>query len=254
VIRNLEKGLKRKFGRKESFSRRELFDFLKGFDPEMKEGTLSWRIYDLKKNNIIRSVRRGKYTISSQPEYEPEISRELLKLGKFVAQQFENIQFCLWETSWINEFSRHQSRKKLIIIEIEKEFIETLYYKLQDGFSYDLFLNPDEKTIEFYVSESPQPVIIKKLITRSPVVKRTEKKVELYIPKLEKLLVDLYSESKLFYFYQGAELTQIFENALKHYPLNYTTILSYAGRREKEEEIRQFLTDNLYHLVKDIIS
>ncbi len=124
---------------------------------------------------------------------------------------------------------------------------------MKDNFGFDFYLNPDEKAIDYYISESQHPVIIKKLITRSPISKLTEKKIKVYTPLLEKILVDLFTESKLFYFYQGAELIHVYENALKNYALNYTKLFSYAKRREKEQDIKQFMTNHTYNLVKNII-
>lgn len=249
----IENRLIEEFKDRNAFSREDLFDFFKYFEPDLKEGTFGWRIYDLKNKNIIKSVRRGSYTISYKPKYKPEISGEILKLAKAISERFEDVKYCLWDTDWINEFSQHQSGKKLIIIEIEKDFVESLYYELKDNFRFDFYLNPDEKAIDFYISESQSPVIIKKLITRSPISKRTEKRIKFYTPLLEKILVDLFTENKLFYFYQGAELMHVYENALKNYTPNYTKLFSYAKRRDREQDIKQFMTNNIYHLVKGVI-
>lgn len=240
------------FKNRESFSREDLFDFFRYFEPNLKEGTFGWRIYDLKNKNIIKSLKRGLYVISYKPKYKPEISQEVLKLSKKITERFEDVKHCIWETTWLNEFSQHQSSKRIILIEIEKYFTESLYYDLKDSFRHDIFLNPDETAMEFYVSESNQPVIVKKLITRSPIGKRTEKRVKLYTPLIEKILVDLFSEEKLFYFYQGSELMHIYENAINSYTINFTKLLSYAKRREKEQDIKSFMTNNMFHLVKDI--
>jgi len=249
----IENRLIEEFKDRDAFSREELFDFFRYFEPDLKEGTFGWRIHDLKNKNIIKSIQRGYYTISYKSKYKPEISGEVLKLAKVISERFENVKYCIWDTDWINEFTQHQSGKKLIIIEIEKDFVESLYYELKDSFRFDFYLNPDEKAIDFYISESQKPVIIKKLITRSPISKRTEKRVKFYTPLLEKILVDLFTENKLFYFYQGAELMHVYENALKNYTLNYTKLFSYAKRRDREQDIKQFMTNNMNHLVKDII-
>ncbi|MCF6358913.1 MAG: hypothetical protein L3J54_14020, partial [Draconibacterium sp.] len=240
----IENRLIKEFQERDTFSRNELFDFFRYFEPDLKEGTFGWRIYDLKNKDIIKTIRRGYYTISYKPNYITEISEELLKFAKVISEQFEDVKYCLWDTDWINEFSQHQSGKKLIIIEIEKDFVESLYYELKDSFRFDFYLNPDEKAIDFYISESQSPVVIKKLITRSPITKRTEKKIRFYTPLLEKILVDLFTENKLFYFYQGADLMHVFENALQKYTLNYTKIFSYAKRRKKEQDIKQFMTNH----------
>jgi len=249
----IENRLIEKFKNRDAFSREELFDFFRYFEPDLKEGTFGWRIYDLKNKNIIKSIQRGYYTVSYKSKYKPDISGEIVKLAKVISGRFEDVKYCLWNTDWMNEFSQHQSGKKIIIIEIEKDFVESLYYELRDNFGFDFYINPDEKTINFYISESQSPVVIKKLITRSPISKRVEKKIQFYTPLIEKILVDLFTENKLFYFYQGAELRHIYENTIKNYILNYTKLFSYAKRREREQDIKQFMINNMYHLVKNII-
>ena len=41
------------FKDRESFSRDELFDFFRLYEPDLKEGTFGWRVFDLKNKNII---------------------------------------------------------------------------------------------------------------------------------------------------------------------------------------------------------
>jgi hypothetical protein len=251
--RIIENRLIEEFKDKESFTREDLLSFFRSYEPDLKEGTLAWRIYDLKKKDIIKAIRRGLYTISYKPRYKPEISQDIIKISKKISALYEDVKFCVWDTAWLNEFSQHQSSKKIILVEIEKDFTESLYYELKDSFKYDLFLNPDETAMDFYVSESNQPVVIKRLITRSPIGKRTEKRVKLYTPLIEKMLVDIFSDEKIFYFYQGSEMVHIFENAIKNYTVNYTKLFSYAKRRDKEEELKPFLLNQVPHLVKNII-
>jgi len=249
----IENRLIKEFKDSASFTREELFDFFRQFEPDLKEGTLAWRIYDLKNKDIIKPLMRGLYSVSHKSKYCPAISQELYKIAGKINTRFADIKYCLWETEWLNEFSQHQSSKKMILVEVEKDFVESIYYELKDNFKKDIYLNPDEKTINFYISESNQPVVIKNLITRSPIGNQLERKVEIYTPLLEKILVDLFAEEKLFYPYQGRELVHIFENAFKAYAINFTKLFSYAKRREKDIEIKTFLTDNIPHIVKDII-
>ncbi len=249
----LEHRLIEEFKGRESFSREELYSFFRYFEPNLKEGTLGWRIYDLKQKNIIRSVKRGWYSISYKPKYKPEISPEILKLSKVITEHFLDLKYCIWETSWLNEFLQHQSSKHIIIIEIEKGFEQDLYFHLKDNLRHELYLNPYEKEIDLYITESRMPVVIKKLITRSPIAKQTIKKHKVASPQLEKILVDLFSDEKLFYFYQGLEMTYLFENAIKRYSINYTRLFSYAKRRDREGELKSFLNNNLKHVIIDLI-
>lgn len=253
MARIIERKLVEEFKKKPVFSRAELLSFYQDFEPDLKEGTLAWRIHDLKKRNIISIVGTGTYIISNKPEFNPGISKDLLKIVKFLSVRFKNVLHCAWESSWINEFSQHQSTLRMLVIEVENEYTQSLFYELRDRFEYDVFLSPDEKVIELYISESKLPVVVKKLLTRSPVNNRSEKHIQFSIPTLEKILVDLYAEKKLFYFYQGSELIHIFENALQSYPVNFTSLLSYAKRRDKETEIKEFMYLHLPHLVKQFV-
>jgi len=236
------------FRRREYFTREELFEFFKYFQPDLKEGTFAWRIHNLKNKNIIRSLGRGLYTISRKPLYEPVVSSELLRLNRKTAKKYEDLKYCIWEAYWMDEFLQQQSNNRVTIVEIEKEFVESLYYYLKDNLKSNICLYFNRKEIEFYRTRKQNTVIIKKLITRSPIEKRIENKAKLYVPFLEKILVDLYVE-KLFYFYQETELKHIYENAFNQYTINFTRLLSYAKRREKEHEIKAFVTNNMRYLM-----
>ncbi|MBN2764417.1 MAG: hypothetical protein JXR41_15090 [Bacteroidales bacterium] len=249
----LENRLIEEFKNKESFTREELFQFYRYFEPELKEGTFGWRIYDLKNRNIIKPIKRGVYVISCKPKYKPDISPNLLKIAIQLTEKFDEIKLCMWETVWLNEFVQHQTSKSILFIEVEKGFEESLFYAMKDNLHKEVFVNPDERAIDLYIAESNQPVIIKKLLTRAPLMKRTESKIRFFTPMLEKMLVDLFAEERLFYYLQGGELIHIYENALSKYTINFTRLFSYAKRREREHDIRLFLTSHMFHLVKDII-
>lgn len=249
----LENKLIEEFKAKESFTREELLRFYRDFEPELKEGTFGWRIYDLKNRNIIKPLKRGLYVISRKPEYNPDISPNLLKIARQLTNRFDEVRLCMWETAWLNEFLLHQTSKSSLFIEVEKGFEESLFYTLKDKMHKDVFLNPDIKAIDFYIAESNQPVIIRKLLTRAPLAKRTEKKISFYTPALEKILVDLFAEERLFYYLQGSELIRIYKNALSNYTVNFTRLFSYAKRREREQDIKQFMTNHMSHLIKDVI-
>ena len=128
----VENRLIEEFKDRESFSRDELLEFFKYFEPDLKEGTFGWRIYDLKKKNIIKPLMRGLYTISYKPKYKPDLSQDLLKLAKKINDRFEDVKYCIWETNWLNEFSQHQASKKIFIIETEKDFLDSFFYELKE--------------------------------------------------------------------------------------------------------------------------
>jgi len=252
MSKSIENKLIEAFKEHSSFDRNELNDFYLDFEPDLKESTFSWRIYDLKKKVIIKTIGRGLYIISNKPKYKPVLSENVLKIARKSSERFEEINYCIWETQWLNEFTQHQTSNQMIVVEVEKEFVDSFYYNFNDNLRMDFFLNPDEKEIQFYISESTVPVVIKRLVTRAPINKLKNKKAVVPIATLEKIMVDLFADEGLFHFYQGSELIHIYEKIIDRYNINLTKLFSYAKRRRKEQEIKQFINNHIPNFLEDI--
>jgi len=52
---------------------------------------------------------------------------------------------------------------------------------------------------------------------------------------------------------QGSELIHIYENAITSYTINFTKLFSYAKRRKREQDIKQFISNHMNHVVKGVI-
>lgn len=248
----IENKLIEAFKDRRSFDRDELYSFYLNFEPDLKESTFSWRIYDLKKKDIIKTIGRGLYVISYKPKYKAMLSDSVFKIARKTNEHFKDIKYAIWETQWLNEFSQHQTANQMIVVEVEKEFTDSLYYYLNDTIRMDFFLNPDDKEIQFYVSESTVPVVIKRLVTRAPIQKIKNKKAVVPIATLEKIMVDLFADENLFHFYQGSEMVNIYEKIIDRYSINFTKLFSYAKRRRKEQEIKQFISNHIPNFLEDI--
>ena len=61
----LEIEIQYKFKDMDSFTRAELFELISKYDPELNNRTIGWRVFDLKKKNIIHSVGWGIYIKSA---------------------------------------------------------------------------------------------------------------------------------------------------------------------------------------------
>jgi hypothetical protein len=62
---------------------------------------------------------------------------------------------------------------------------------------------------------------------------------------IEKLLVDLICEPKLYETFQGAELNHIFKEAFEKYPINKDKMFRYARRRKRKEKVEHFMEISL---------
>lgn len=237
-----------KFGGKEFFSREELFAFFKEFEPNLNKNTFGWRIYDLKSKNIIKSIRRGVYSISSKPVFKPVINRKIKHLGKIISNKFNTKNYSIWNTSWLNEFIIHQTTKNLTILEIDKSIVEPVFFYLKDNNYKNIYMNPKENIMDHYVSEEYEVLIVNPLITRAP----TQKIESIKVPTLEKILVDVFCDKVTLYSYKGEELINIFDNAFNKYSINFSKLLYYVRRRKRENSLKEFITNNFPKIIQEI--
>lgn len=231
--------LKRKFKERESFSREELFDFYRQFEPDLKEPTFRWRIYHLKTKKIISSISRGLFTLSYKPAFKPNIGETERKISTKIEKHFPDLMQCIWSTHIVNEFMLHIPGKFITILQVEKNALDPVYEFLKEQNFRNVYIQPEEKEIERYIYETGSAIILQSLISKAP----TQKVKKVVTTTIEKMIVDLYCDKKLFRAFHGNELVHIINNAYSRYSIDFTKFFSYAKRRRKEIEIMEFLSD-----------
>lgn len=232
--------MKNAFKGNQKITVQNIIEFYERFEKTIKRSTVDWRIYKLVEKGILYRTKRGVYSLSKKDakEFIPEINRSLKYLSGKVIKEFPFIETCLWSTKWLNEFMLHQPGRFHIILEIEREVAESVFYALSDQ-GKDVFLNPSEEILNKYVINSKEPIIITNLTTEAP----TQKIQMVVTATLEKILVDIYCDPVLFSAYQGIEMRRIYRNAFEKYDLNEPKMIRYASRRGKKEEIHQLLDE-----------
>jgi hypothetical protein len=235
-----------------TISKDELYDFISSKKPDLNDNTFRWYISQLKNNHILSEVKNGLYKWTNKPPFRPLINEFLVGLNDDINKAFTETKFCCWSTDWLNEFSRHQTATNYYLVEIEKDMIDSVFNYLMDNTEFHVFINPDEQTLNRYIQSETDPVILKSLISRSPLTKHKISPFVINIPSLEKIIVDLFCDTELFNYWQGEEKINIYRNILKQYDVNFSTITSYAKRRNREKEIKDFLKVNFSHIMKEL--
>lgn len=243
------KQLRQHFKGKESFSREELYTFYKQFKPDLKETTFRWIIFNLKKQRVIASVSKELFTFSLKPVFQPEPDKLEKKIFSIVEKQFSTLKFCIWSTLYASEFMLHIPAKHITILQVEKEALEPVYDFLKNQKLGDIFIQPEEKEIERYIYESDKGIVLLPLVSKSPLQEINK----ITTITLEKLIVDLYSDRKLFASFQGSEFAHIVNTAYGRYAIDFTTLFHYAKRRRKDIELRQFFK-NKTDISKNILN
>ena len=227
-----------KFKGKDFFTYEELYKFYKENEPELKIGTLKWRIYKLKEIGVITVIKKGVFILDSSKEYVPKISANIKILYNYLFNKYPYAQIIVWETSWLHNFMNHQPFSSIVVVEVDKDIMEPAFYALKEKRN-EVYINQKGNDIEKYISNE-NVIVIKSVIKDAP--NKIIDKVS--IPKIEKILVDLFFENELFRIYQGQELINIFERIFEDYSVNLTTLYRYARNRGIKEKLVNFIVKN----------
>lgn len=233
--------LQEAFTHQPELTRSQVVDFYRGHTPAAKQTTLDWRIHELVRRGLLTTVGRGRYALPDplhhRHSYRPVPDSEESAVWQLLHQELQLPEGCLWSTAWANEFSLHQAFRNFLVIEAPRDYGQAVFYALQDRYPHRVFLNPRPEVLTYYVAETSQPLVVLPFVSRAPV----QQADQVPVPRLEKLLVDLFSRPDLFSAFQGQELKTIFTNARRRYLLDERTLLRYAQRRHKADALREFL-------------
>ena len=185
---------------RDSFTTEELKPFLILPGEEISPVTIRTRLNALKRSGVITAVGRGLYTLKKLHNYTPEIDKSLREVYLVLRKQLPLTRICVWKPSWLNEFALHIASIQIIVVESETEteraVFEVLQEALKKNFSLTenlLLLNPSAEDIDLYVSGQSPAIFVGRLITEAPIMESDG----VVVPRIEKMLVDLFSKSPL---------------------------------------------------------
>ncbi len=222
-----------RFNKLNSFATKDVFRFYNSLQPSVRKSTVNWRIYELIKQGLFHRIGRGIYTTNLKPGFKAVLEKREKSVAKSIKEKFPLVSFCVWHTSFLQEFYHHIANFNCMIVEVEPEAVDPVFHFLHESYK-NIFREPTKTLIEDYISEVKDSIVLNALKSESPL----EKVDGFSVPALEKILVDLYADRDLFSFIQGNELFHITKNAIEKYSINYGKLLRYAARRGKKEEIK----------------
>lgn len=215
------------FKKKPIFTTAELFVLLKSKYPDVADITINWKINQLKAKGIITHISRGIYSLNKKNEYTPTITPTIKRIYNKVKKEFPEINLCIWDSNWLNEFMVLQMFRNFIVVETEKDATEFVFNSLSNT-TKNVFLNPNKDIFNRYIANLNNVIIVKSLINESPLTE-----VEgVTTPAIEKLLIDCIIDTILFSA-QQEEIYNIYNSAFSKYLVNLNKIRRYARRREK---------------------
>jgi len=220
-----------------SLNTNRIAEFYRIREPELKSTTINWRIFTLVQKGVLNRIGRGKYSLGTSKIYIPEITNKLKTIYSKLKKEFPFLEVCLWNTSSFNEFMVHQPGRFYIMIEVEKDASESVFFFLKEV-KYSVFIDPTNDLFEKYLPDEKETLIVKPLVTEAPI-----QKIEgVNTTTLEKMLVDVFCDDLILSAQQGSEMRTIFQEAMNKYTLNENRMIRYADRRGKKEPFMNYLS------------
>jgi hypothetical protein len=238
------------FSGKNLVKKSELKDYATRQIPDMTEQEFRSVMYQLTNKSGLVSSGSGIYVIrDTKTEYSSDLnfykkkfkplpSDFLQKIVSEIKTTFTNVDLTIWETQELNQFMVHQPFVNMVIMEVEKDSVESLFNHFSEIFPGKTFLYPDQLVFERYILRQKEAVIISKSITQTP---KGRKRSSWPYAKLEKILVDIFVNKDTFIFYQGSEMITIFEEAFKNFLIDEPSLFRYAGRRNATKKLKEFI-------------
>ncbi|MDR1459600.1 MAG: hypothetical protein LBI60_05245 [Bacteroidales bacterium] len=224
--------IKERLGDKAIITLSDIDAFYRETEPSIPKTTVNWRIYNLVQSGMLQRTGKGLYQFGKMQVFMPQPDGRMKRTVQFLKKRFPFIQYCLWDLSHINYFSQHLINFNVQFVDVEREVVDSVYNALKEEFSKVMSIN----NLYDNLSEFDGAVFVRPLITESPI----RKVGNIPVTTLEKMLVDLATD-KEFISFQDNEIYTIFGTAFEKYTVNQNTLLRYAARKHKKEEIEQII-------------
>lgn len=231
------------FKNQEILKKTDLWNYFSSINLFLSNNDFRRKIYALEKSGLITTIGSGLYGIRNSPSqsmkksFVPQLSDHVKEINSILKNHFPYTPYLVWETKVIYEFMTHQPSQNRIVLDIDKSAIESVFNFLRDEYTSNLFIEPNQTTLEHYSNNSGNLILLLGLTTQSPKLKVND------IPtaKLEKILVDVFTDEKYFIIFHGRELVNIFTNAFSKYWINPKTLFRYAGRRQVTDQLKKYI-------------
>lgn len=195
------------------------------------ETTVNWTLRKLAEEGKVYRIGRGVYSTKGRQQFKEVPDDAIVARAEEISESYPSVKACFYKGTILSPLLHHLAYNALTYIEVERDLTEILFHRLQDA-GEKVFLKPSREVMQNYLDLSQPGIIIKPLISGSPLTKESE----VPMPTLEKLLVDTLCDEDFSYL-QGGEWQYMMENAFSLFTVNQSRLLRYAGRRGKLPEI-----------------
>ena len=181
-------------------------------------------------------IAYGKYTLADRRQDFPiPLTDKVRDIYGKLHCELPLVDFCVYSGNIFQPIQHHVSVNNAVYVETNRDTVETVFSRLKEYYD-NVYCQPDDKFMADYIDLSKECIIVKPLVTESPL-----KTVEgVPSPSIEKLLVDIAKDPDFDYLH-GAEYDYMLENTINNYRVSTSKILRYARRRGLHDFIKSKL-------------
>ena len=174
---------------------------------------------------LVRKMRGVYSKCSGSSLFRVVLKEQERAISGLIRKELPLISYCLYNGETLAPLQHHVFQNNATYLEVERDAVETVFHICKDK-GFESYKSPTMDMTKDYIDLSKSVVIVKPLVTESPLTQNDG----IMVPTLEKLLVDLCKD-KDFYFLQGVEENYILENARTLFDINESRLKRYAKRR-----------------------
>lgn len=164
-------------------------------------------------------------------------NEKMRKLFKDLKADLPFTQISIWHTDAILPLMHDIPNIHLTIVGAERLAASAVADTLEN-LTDSLVLQDSEKSLLSRLATGRELVVVTPLVSQAPV----EISEGVTVPTLEKILVDILSDNAL-HALTGSEAYSIYAVAMDRYAVSLKTLLRYAGRRNRTEEVNAILKE-----------
>ena len=219
-----------------SFSRYELHEAMNGFGTQVSEASFKAKLQKLLASERIVRVGRNAYYApeNSIRKYQYTYSKLAFDVADKITENFQYIDFMVFETIQLNEFVNHQLAHNVVFVSVEGDLGSFVFDIINEAYPGKVLINPTTDIYHQYWHGDM--VVVVKLVTEAPKSRHCP-----WAARLEKILVDIMADNLILNSISEAEYPNIYSEAFHKYVIDESCLFRYAKRRGVEKKVLELI-------------
>ena len=221
------------------FNRNDLFSAINKSGIAISDSMFKVLLKKLLDAGKIARVGRNAYCVVGEQvkNYHYNYSELANEVAGIITKEFPYLQFTIFELVQLNAFVNHQIAHNVLFVSVEADLCDFVFDKLKEKYPGKVLINPTNEIYNQYWSDNM--IVLEKLVSEAPLGID-----EKWHTRIEKLLVDVYSDPIQKETFSASELPTIYEDAFGGYIIDESCMFRYAKRRGIEKKLKKYISQH----------